>query len=140
MPIIEGTNGVPPDGVVKMAVVQCGGPPSIYLEDPLGWTFVQHPAQNLAERSSELITEETVAVHLVVRWISPLLIVAPRCCMLPLVQVRNLSPRELPEDEPMSIVALTHLPCNSIPVDLLPVDVVALVFLDDLLRRHCCGE
>ena len=59
--------------------------------------------------------------------------------MLPSVQARDLSPREFPEDEPTSVVALTHLPRDSIPVDLLPVDVVALVFLVDLLRRHSCG-
>ena len=66
MPIVEGTNGVPPDGVVKVTVVQRGGPPSIYIEDPLGRTLVQHPVQNLAEQMSELITEETVAAHLIV--------------------------------------------------------------------------
>ena len=59
--------------------------------------------------------------------------------MLPSVQMRDLSPREFPEDEPTSVVALTHLPYDSISVDLLPVDVVALVLLDDLLRWHSCG-
>ena len=140
MPIVKGTNSVPPDGVVKVAVIQCGGPPSVYMEDPLGRTLVQHPVQNLAEQSSELITEEIVAAHLIVQWISPLLIVAPRRCMLPSVQARDLSPREFPEDEPTSIVTLTHLPCDGIPVDLLFVDVVALIFLVDLLRRHSDGD
>ena len=60
--------------------------------------------------------------------------------MLPSVQARDLSPRKFPEDEPTGIVALTHLPRNGIPVDLFPVDVVALVFLVDLLRRHSCGD
>ena len=79
-------NGVPPDGIVKVAVVQCGGPPGIYIENPLGQTLVQHSAQNLAEQTSELIAEETVATHLIVRQISPLLVIAPRRRVLPPVQ------------------------------------------------------
>ena len=132
-------NSVPPNGVVKVTVIQHGGPPGIYIEDPLGQTLVQHSVQNLAERTSELITEETVAVHLIVQWISPLLIVAPHCCVWPLVQTRDLSSREFPEDKPMGVIALTHLPGYGVPVDLLTIDVVALVFLVGLLRQHSCG-
>ena len=56
--------------------------------------------------------------------------------MLSPIQARHLLPREFPKDKPIGVVALTHLPGDGIPIDLLTVDMVALVFLVGLLRQH----
>ena len=53
--------------------------------------------------------------------------------------MRDLLSREFPKDKPTGVVALTHLPGYGVPVDLLTIDVVALVFLVGLLRWHSGG-